>query len=331
MIRPTISIVTPSFQQSAYLETAIRSVLYQDYPASEYYVIDGASSDGSVEIIRKYENRLSGWISEKDRGQADAINKGFSRCSGDIFGWINSDDFYLSNTFSAVADFFASHPDTDLVYGDVLSLDGYGKLLNVMSFADYDMNDLMTFRIISQPAVFFRRTAWEKAGGLDLDYHYLLDHHLWLRIASRGKIAYAHSLWSAARFYAEAKNRAHAADFGREALRLVEWMENDPLLRQAYQRNQRRIRGGAAWLDANYLSNGGMAWKAVSRYWNAFCSYPERVLEDRRRLALTLLMAVAPKKAAAIFEKKSINRLAKMKSFQKILEDELIRLSLSRD
>ena len=331
MIRPTISIVTPSFQQAAYVETAIRSVLYQDYPALEYYVIDGASTDGSIEIIRKYENRLSGWISEKDRGQADAINKGFSRCSGDIVGWINSDDFYLSNTFSAVADFFAYHPDTDMVYGDVLSLDGSDKLLNVMRFADYDLNDLMTFRIISQPAVFFRRTALEKAGGLDLDCHYLLDHHLWLRIASRGKIAYAHSLWAAARFYAEAKNRAHAADFGKEALRLAEWMENDLFLKDAYQQNRRKIRGGAAWLDANYLSNGGMAWKALSRYGKAFCSFPERVLEDRRRLALTLLMAVAPKKAAAIFEKKSVNRLDQMESYQKILENELIWLSSARD
>ncbi len=327
MTRPTISIVTPSYQQAAYLETAIRSVLNQDYPALEYFVMDGASSDGSVEIIQKYENQLSGWISEKDGGQADAINKGFSCCSGDIFGWINSDDFYLRKSFSAVADFFASHPDVDLVYGDVLSLDGSNKLLNVMHYKDYDLTDLMTFRIIGQPAVFFRRRAWEEAGGLDLNYHYLLDHHLWLRIASRGKIAYQHNLWAVARFYAEAKNRAHAAEFGKEAFRLAEWMKTDALLKKTYQQKQRRILGGANWLDANYLSNGDMAWKALSRYWDAFCLFPGRVLEDHRRLALTLLMTAAPQKAATLYEKKTAKRLEQMKTCQAILDEELKHLS----
>lgn len=322
MTRPILSIVTPSYNQSAYLGKTISSVLSQDYPDLEYFVIDGGSTDRSIEIIRKYESRLSGWVSEEDRGQADAVNKGFARCSGEIFGWINSDDFYLKGAFFSAVDFFNSHPDVDLVYGDVLSLDGIGRMINVMRFADYELRDLMTFRIIGQPAVFFRRSAWEAAGGLDLSYHYLLDHHLWLRIASRGKIAYSPNPWAAARFYPEAKNRAHATDFGKEAYRLTDWMNNDPLLHGLYQRDARKIRGGAAWLDANYLSNGGMAGKSLMSYLKAFFQFPGRVWEDRRRVILTILMAFAPDKAAEIFNRKSESRLEQLKEYQKFLDQE---------
>ncbi|MHC1771543.1 MAG: glycosyltransferase family 2 protein [Flexilinea sp.] len=322
MARPTLSIVTPSYNQSAYLEKTINSVLSQKYPALEYFVMDGGSTDGSEKIIRKYEDSLSGWVSEKDHGQAEAINKGFARCTGEIFGWINSDDFYLKGAFFSAVDFFDSHPDVDLVYGDVLSLDGNDKMINVMRFADYDLRDLMSFRIIGQPAVFFRRSAWETAGGLDLSYHYLLDHYLWLRIASRGKIAYSANPWAAARFYPEAKNRAHAADFGKEAFRLIEWMEKDPLLHGTYQQNARKVKGGAAWIDANYLSNGGIAGKSLTSYLQAFLQFPGRVWEDRRRVVLTMLMTFAPEKAAEIFNRKSESRLEQLKEYQNFLDQE---------
>ena len=166
------------------------SVLSQDIPGMEYVVMDGGSTDGSTELIRQYAPRLSGWVSEKDRGQADAVNKGAARTHGEVIGWLNSDDLFLPGAARKALGFLADHPDVDAVYGDVLSIDGEGRLINVMRFAPYSAEDLMSFRVISQPGVFFRRSAWERAGGLDLSYSYLLDHHLWLRMIADGKFAY---------------------------------------------------------------------------------------------------------------------------------------------
>src|SRR5262249_10367158 len=113
-----VSIITPSFNQSKYLEQTIRSVLDQNYPALEYIIIDGASRDGSLEITRKYSDKLAYWTSEKDSGQAEAINKGFARATGDIVAWLNSDDCYLPGTISAAVKVFEENPDVVLVYAN---------------------------------------------------------------------------------------------------------------------------------------------------------------------------------------------------------------------
>ncbi|HOW91535.1 MAG TPA: glycosyltransferase family 2 protein, partial [Anaerolineaceae bacterium] len=116
---PLVSIVTPSFNQVDYLEETMRSVLEQDYPRVEYIVIDGGSTDGSVEIIRKYADRLAYWVSEKDRGQTDAVNKGYAVAKGSILGWLNSDDTYKPGAISAAVEFLVNHPQFGLVYGDL--------------------------------------------------------------------------------------------------------------------------------------------------------------------------------------------------------------------
>ncbi len=124
---PRVSIVTPSFNQAAFLEETIQSVLSQDYPNLEYIIIDGGSTDGSVEIIKKYADKLAYWVSEKDTGQADAINKGLIRVTGEIVAWLNSDDIYLPGTIRAAVEALQAHPDCGLVYGDVLSVDAKGS------------------------------------------------------------------------------------------------------------------------------------------------------------------------------------------------------------
>lgn len=310
------SIVTPSYRQAAFLERTIQSVLTQSYPAAEYFVIDGGSDDGSREILEAHSRELSGWVSEKDRGQADAINKGFARAGGDIYGWINSDDFYLPGVFERVARVFSERPDVDFVYGDALSVDRDGALVNVMRFAPYEWADLASFRIISQPAVFFRRSLWEKSGGLDLTFHYLLDHHLWLRMTPDAGIVYLPEPLAAARFYSEAKNRANTADFGKEARRIVGWLLSDERFRTMSEPIVKKIRGGAAWLDANYLSVGGMNGAALRAYAKAFTLAPKRVIDDWRRVLLTGLGLVSPSAAARIFERQSAKRLEGLRAYQ---------------
>ena len=161
---PLVSLVTPSYNQAKYLEDTIRSVLDQGYPNLEYIVVDGASTDGSVDIIRAHEDRLTWWVSEKDRGQAEAINKGLARASGEIIAWLNSDDTYLPGAISSAVKVFDEHPDVVLVYGNMLAIDENGKTINILRYRQLTLEDLLCFQIIGQPAVFFRRNALEKAG-----------------------------------------------------------------------------------------------------------------------------------------------------------------------
>ncbi|KUK46398.1 MAG: Putative glycosyltransferase, partial [Anaerolinea thermophila] len=189
-MQPLISIITPSYNQAAFLETTLQSVLDQEYTNLEYLVVDGKSTDGSQDIIRRYADRIAWWVSEKDNGQADAINKGLLRAQGDIIAWLNSDDFYLPGTLIKVADHFQTHPETGLLFGNLLAVDETGDQINTLRYAGYTLADLMTFHIIGQPAVFFRREVLQQAGLLDLSYQYLLDHQLWIRMASICQMRY---------------------------------------------------------------------------------------------------------------------------------------------
>ncbi len=280
----TVSIVTPSFNQSRFLEQTIRSVLEQDVPSLEYFVIDGGSTDGSVDIIRRYEEKLTGWVSEKDQGQADAINKGMRRSRGEIIAWINSDDFYLPGAVEAALKTFRQHPQAGLVYGNVLSADADGRAFNIQNFRQQGLTDLMAFQIISQPAVFMRRSVLEQAGFLDPSYHLLLDHQLWIRMARLAPMIYIPETLAVARYHADAKNLARTAEFGREAFRIVDWMRTDPILAPVFQQNKARILGGAHRLDAFYLLDGGFHAQALHAYGQAFRYNPPVVLRELHRV-----------------------------------------------
>ena len=273
-----VSIITPSYNQASYLEQTIQSVLGQDYPRIEYIVVDGASTDNSFEIIKKYNDRLAYWISEKDSGQAEAINKGFARARGEILGWLNSDDYYLPNTISAVVKCFEENPDVVMVYGDMLAVDGDGQTTNVLKYKQLFLEDLLCFQIIGQPSVFFRRSALEKTGLLDTSFHFMLDHHLWIRLTQQGRIQHVPQVWSAARYHPRAKNRARAAEFGREAFRVLDWAKTQPVLAEAVSGVGRRALASANRYDARYLLDGGQPVPALGAWFRALFLHPPTAL-----------------------------------------------------
>lgn len=282
---PLISIVMPSFQQAAYLEQALRSVLEQDCPEMEVLVVDGGSTDGSVEIIRRYADRLDWWVSEKDRGQAEGINKGLARARGKYVAWLNSDDLYLPGAVSTAVAALEAYPECGMLFGDVLAIDATGQTTNVMRYGPWSLEELMRFFIIGQPGVFLRRDALLRAGLLDESYHLLLDHHLWLRVAQQAPMRYLAQPLAAARFHPQAKNVARAAAFGQEAYRIVDWMQAQPQLAAPFARNRRKIWAGAHRMNARYLLDGGQPGPALRAYLRCLAAHPPTALGEAHRMA----------------------------------------------
>ena len=273
-----VSIVTPSYNQAPFLEQTIQSVLEQDYPRIEYIVVDGGSTDNSVEVIQKYADRLAYWISEKDSGQAEAINKGFARANGEIVAWLNSDDYYLMHTISIVVQCFEQNPDVVMIYGDMFAVDANDQTINVLRYKQLSLEDLLCFQIIGQPSVFFRRSALEKVGRLDPTFHFMLDHHLWIRLAKLGRILHIPQVWSAARYHPQAKNRARAAEFGREAFRVLDWAKKQSELASSVSKVKRRALASAHRYDSRYLLDRGQAASALGAWFRALFIHPPTAL-----------------------------------------------------
>jgi len=185
---PSISIVTPSFNQAKFLEHAIQSVLCQKYPHLEYIIIDGGSTDGSVDIIKKYENELTYWISEKDNGQTHALNKGFRKATGEIVAWLNSDDIYPPNTFHLVSKEFVKDSKLDIVYGNKAIINEEGVTLDVLKYTRVLYPMLIAIgSVLPQPSAFWRRNIFERVGYLDESLHFVMDREFMCRAAFIGR------------------------------------------------------------------------------------------------------------------------------------------------
>lgn len=204
-----VSIVTPSFNQARFLETTMRSVLEQDYPHIEYIVIDGGSSDGSVDVLRKYADRLASWTSEKDRGQTDALNKGFARATGDILAWLNSDDVLAPGAVSAAVAYLESHPEAGMVYGDCDFIDENGQPIGHFPARQTDYRKLRQGYVhVPQQASFFRADLWRQVGPLDPSFYFAMDYDLWVRLARLAPLHYHPQLWAYFRLHGGAKTIA---------------------------------------------------------------------------------------------------------------------------
>jgi glycosyltransferase involved in cell wall biosynthesis len=184
---PRVSIVTPSFQQGKYIRRTIDSVLGQHYPHLEYFVQDGGSTDETVDILRSFQDQLSGWESKPDQGQSHAINLGFSHCTGEIMAWINSDDVLLPGAIHAVVEYFNRHPEIDVVYGDRLLIDENDLQIGRWILPGHDSNVLSWADYIPQETLFWRRKIWDRIGGrIDQDFKFAMDWDLLVRFREAG-------------------------------------------------------------------------------------------------------------------------------------------------
>jgi glycosyltransferase involved in cell wall biosynthesis len=206
---PRISIITPSFNQGNYIEETIRSVLLQDYPNLEYIVIDGGSTDSTLQILKKYEAFLT-WISEPDEGQTDAINKGLKKTSGEIVAYLNSDDVYEPGTLKRIATLFNQKKDVAMVYGDVIHIDERSRFLEFHKTGELDFQRyLMAGEFyLPQPSVFFRKNVINRIGVFNKNLHLAMDYDYWLKIILNFNICYAPVTFSEARIYRQAKSSA---------------------------------------------------------------------------------------------------------------------------
>ena len=204
--RPTVAIVTPSLNQRRWLAAAIDSVLAQDYAPIDYFVIDAGSTDGSLELLRSYGDRIR-WASERDSGQAEGVDKAIHRTTGEIIGWLNADDVYEPGAVSRAVEAFIAAPNAPAVYGDATFIDADGNHIRPCSHIEpWSLERLIgELDFIVQPATFFRRSAYEAAGGLNWNLHYSLDYDLFIRLGKIAPLTYLRERQARVRMYAATK------------------------------------------------------------------------------------------------------------------------------
>jgi glycosyltransferase involved in cell wall biosynthesis len=260
MASPRISIVTPSFNQAGFIEETIKSVIDQNYDNLEYIVIDGGSTDGAVQIIERYLPHIHYFISEKDSGHGNALNKGFRASTGEIMGWINSDDKYLPWTLRTVADIFEQHPDVNWIMGMNAFWNDKGAMIDARdvykNIFDFLAGD---FAWVQQESVFWRRSLWNKAGGfINEDYRFMVDGELWTRFFLFDNLWHAKCILSGYRMHRDNRAKEFYAECLAEMGKAIEIMRQ-----KVSQTSMTSIRQDYALLT--YDREGGR-WRVTSKH-----------------------------------------------------------------
>jgi glycosyltransferase involved in cell wall biosynthesis len=217
---PLVSIVTPTFNMARFLPETIESVLSQDYPRIEYIVMDGGSTDGTQEILRKYGDRLL-WTSEKDNGQSDAVNKGFLKTTGEIFTFLNADDVYYPGAVRTAVEAFQARPEVGVVYGNAVYTAEDGSVIRSYPVDPYDFDRLGHLCFICQPASFIRSDVFRAVGMLDPSLHLTLDYDLWLRIAKQWPMQKVEAMLATSRMYRDNKTMSRRGDTFSEVVQIT--------------------------------------------------------------------------------------------------------------
>lgn len=270
--KPKVSIVTPSLNQYQFIEDTILSVLKQDYTDVEHIIVDGGSSDRTIDILRHYENVYNlRWISETDKGQADAINKGFELANGDIIGWINSDDTYAQGAISLAVNYLSTHPDNSWVYGDGYWIDRRNKVLRKWTSQKHNLYKLIVEgQYIVQPTVFFYRHILDEIGLLDVNLQYAMDTDFLIRISMRFTAGYITEVLATRRLHPEAKSVGLSHNFGRDRIEVLDkvFVNKDLPVSISKDKNIAYSNRYASWglecfLVGNYLDARKYLWQAL--------------------------------------------------------------------
>ena len=269
---PMISVITPSFNQGEFIEQTIRSVLLQNYPRFEYFVMDGGSNDNTKSVLEKYSSWITEWKSETDNGQSHAINKGFAKSSGDIVAWINADDIYLPNTFLSVIKAAIEYPSAGFFYGHWSEINSEGIVqATVSSRAPTVLNLLRSVKsYIAQPTLFFRKAALEEVGFVDENLHMVMDFELLLRLLSKYQPAQVNNILASYRVHPDTKTNT---------MDLLAWQEREKVFR-------RSVSSKTIHPDAHKYKGQIMSVFFRRAAYEHFCSL--RVLEGLRSICLSL-------------------------------------------
>lgn len=216
-----ISVVTPSYNQGEFIGRTIESVLSQNYPNLEYVVVDGGSNDRTVDVLKKYENKIK-WVSEKDGGQTEAINKGFKMITGEIMAYLNSDDTYEPDTLSVVAQYFVDNPEAMIVYGKGRHVDTNDKYINDYPTEMVSLDILKNKCPICQPTVFWRRELWLKIGLFDESLQMGMDYDYWIRVARNYKFGFIDQYLANTRIHGDAKTVAEQPKVAEEMIKICQ-------------------------------------------------------------------------------------------------------------